>query len=204
MFRNHQPRIQAFATSGPEQLKEVMTFVQLTIQQPLYRAVEDMDDVRARGISSTAVWGFKIDALQYMEENMEIIFETAELLRSCSADPVVQAKELLLYFASLPGFGLAKGGFVVQMAYGLSGCIDSHNLNRFGVQPRDVNAARFKNGSGKLRSKLVDVYHDLVETCGGTEKLWDGWCEYVAENQPERYRNAFHVSELHCDALGLT
>jgi hypothetical protein len=110
---------------------------------------------------------------------------------------------LLEYLCDLPGFGPAKAGFVCQLVYGVAGCIDTHNLARF-----DIPTRRFDNYKQiktiKSKRKRIELYLKTCRDAGGCAKLWDGWCEYVAARQPNTYRDAQHVSELHIEALGLT
>jgi hypothetical protein len=204
MFHNHQKQIETFAQSSADNFARVLTFVILTIRMPLYRVVDDMQEVDKLGSEATCLWGFKREAYDYVQANKDRIYAEAMELNAI-ADPFEAERQLIAFFAAIPGFGLAKGGFVVQLCFGLGGCLDTHNVIRFGLREQDIKASRFKGAkTWKTKYQLLDVYQDLLKACGGCAKLWDSWCEYVANNQPGTYQNAFHVSQLHCEAIGLS
>ena len=95
----------------------------------------------------------------------------------------------------VPGLGLAKSGFIVQMLYGMSGCIDTHNLTRFNLHRR-----RFACGTKATDRRRIGEYNDMVGRLGGTARLWDEWCIYVADRDAN-YVDADHVSRLHLTPL---
>jgi hypothetical protein len=125
------------------------------------------------------------------------------LLNDVHPNPEHAAHELLNYFASLPGLGLVKGGFLAQLVFGLVGCIDTHNLTRFNVRPYDVAARAFKSAkTSATRNRKIEVYLDICAKLGGCAALWDGWCEYVyARNRGDYYTSAQQVSQMHVDAI---
>lgn len=204
MYDTHAQRIACYAQSSPDALAHVMEFVILTIRMPLHRIPKDMAELRKRGAKSRNLWGWKREAWQNVQAHKAAIFADAmEMYRHPDAHEA--ERQLLAYFAAMPGFGLAKGGFVVQLAFGLGGCLDSHNVERFGLRANDIAAKRFKGAkTWETRYRLIDVYQDLLQRCGGCKGLWDDWCNYVAANQPNQYRDGHHVSALHCEALGLS
>ena len=69
-----------------------------------------------------------------------------------------------------------------------SGCLDSHNLERF-----QIKVSRYKN---KLAKGRIEEYNDLCARLGGPEYLWDTWCDYLA-TRDGRYLSASEVSRLH-------
>jgi hypothetical protein len=120
-------------------------------------------------------------------------------------DRVYRERTLVALFASIPGIGLVKGGFAAQLAFNVGGCIDMHNLERLGFRGADIRSDLFKCAKTEAgRKKRLDIYMDLLAIAGGCEMLWNDWCAYLAEREPVRYRDAAHVSRLHCEALGLT
>lgn len=192
MYREHAGAIQAWVREEPAaRLADVGAFVQATIQQPLDRAVKDTRSILRGDLRS--LWGFKRGAIAELAEAAPALCRLYE----SGAD-----RDTLLVEASrVHGFGLPKAGFLLQCAFGVSACLDTHNLTRFGVNP---GAFRFRvNASDALRLKKARAYHAAVDECGGTEGLWNSWCEYVAARQSSKYRDAEHVSGLHCVALGI-
>lgn len=185
-FRTVQPRIGEYGQSSPEAMADVLTFVLLTIQQPLESIPVAFADVRKRGSKSKWLFGIKREGYEYVTDAKREIFRDLRELDTLGR---------LAYLANLPGFGLPKAGFAMQLLYGEVGCIDTHNLERFGLKP----GARFriKGQRPETQAKKTLEYVKLCEDCGGVEALWDEWCAYVASLRPRKFRSALDVSNLH-------
>ena len=204
MFNRHQKAIGSYARMNPENMKRVYWFVIATVQQSLVDVPEILKSFEEEGEASKYMFAWKSDAFRYARDNAEDIYTDAIALWNTARDDAEAADWLLAYFAGLPGLGLAKGGFMVQLCFGLSGCLDSHNVARFGLNKNTFSAARFKGAkTKKTRTKLVKMYHELVAKAGGCEALWNDWCDYVAERQPANYEDGNHVSRVHVEALGV-
>jgi len=208
MFESHQPRIAAYAKRGPDEFARVVTFVYATVQRSLDTVPGAMKDIDREGIESKFLWGFKRDAYQHVQDNKASIYNDAMEL-SCTADPDQAERELLAMFGAMPGLGLVKGGFVTQLAFGLGGCIDGHNVNRFKVLagrkalPIYLRAWHYKRSRPAKRAEYLTAYQALLRRAGGCEALWDDWCIYLRSRFPAKYESADYVSRLHCEALGL-
>lgn len=198
MFKQHQKEIAQYAMCGPDQTARVITFVYLTIQQPINTIPEAMRDVLRQGSESRYLWGFKLGAYEWLEEHREEVYRILMDTRSAHADPRASEIATLSYLATLPGLGLVKAGFVNQLVFGQTGCIDTHNVNRFGVNPRFLRADMFKRATATTRRAKAEDYVDMCIGLGGAEKLWDGWCEYVAAKQGT---TSHKISELHVDSV---
>jgi len=199
MFQNHQTKISqaALSDSSGKMLGKVMTMVILSIQQPWFNIETMMLDVEHNGIESKYLWGMKHDAYKYILRNREDIRQS--MIKYL--DGKMELSELLLIVASCPSLGLVKAGFVIQLCLGEIGCLDLHNLRRFGL-----SASTFKYGANAtyaLMKRKAELYIDTCNKLGGCEYLWDSWCDYLAEKNPKKFRNGNHVSELHATALGL-
>lgn len=202
MYAQHQPIISEFARRNADNFADVITFVYLTIHNPFQRVKAEMLDVRKRGSDSAALWGWKRGAYVYVQEHKVGIFEDCE--RIWNETPCSEVREtLVMYLAKLPGLGFAKAGFVAQLIYGVSACLDTHNMQRFNIGPNTFKARKAKAKNLKVRARHWREYHYIVDAEGGTEGLWDSWCHYVAEQWPTSYENGEHVSRLHCECLGL-
>lgn len=205
MFKEHQSKIGAFARQNPENFERVLQFVILTIRMPLHRVKSDFETVNEGGEDAVGVlFGFKARAWREANQNRERLFTYLEHIWT---DPELSPREkhldMLEAMADQFGFGPVKAGFVLQLVYGISGCIDTHNLKRFGIHMRAFsNYCQKKTRKG--RRAMLSKYVDAIEAQGGTETLWDGWCTFVAQNSPAPYQgSAYEVSKAHCDALGL-
>ena len=190
MFQTDQPPIAEYALSSDSGLERTLRFVLLSIKQPFWKMAVQMRDVDSKGLESAYLFGWKRQGLEHVRAN------ASRLRAVLSAVPAGYGDaDALLQVASVPGLGLVKAGFVLQLVTGSAGCIDSHNLQRFGL-----NANAFKYGSTaspELKRKKALAYLDACRNAGGCAALWDGWCDYVAEQQPKRWTNGAEVSRLH-------
>ena len=191
MFANHQPQLSRLGRSDPDGLTRIATFALCTIRQPLRIACADYPAVRQGDTSS--LFGAKhagVAALRTRSaewhERCEAAYETL--------DDIDAANVILGVLTEIPCLGPAKAGFVCQMIYGLSGCIDTHNLVRFGLPPRPW---RIDN---RRRHATLRDYNAFCHRIG-TAALWDGWCTYLAARDPVNYPSAERVSALHLAPL---
>ena len=185
MYQNHQPNIEKFARKNPDNFAQVVLFVSATIQQMFHTVPAIVDDVREHGLDSKHLWGSKKDTWRYTLENKDLLFETVF--------SNMDLEDKLLSIAEIPGIGLVKAGFV-QLCGCEVGCLDVHNLRRFGL-----NAQTFKFGKVKYLTarKKATLYLNTCVQCGGSETLWDEWCQLIAEKYPQRWRSAHDVSQAH-------
>ena len=196
MFATHNPVIGDYAKSSPDAFEHVFQFVIGTVQQSIEASPAITAGFQLEGSGSRDAWGWKGAALDWMAENKGEAFA-----RACST---YDAAGLIHEFASYPGLGVVKGGFLAQLAFGVGGCVDSHNMKRFGVTPSQFAAHRFKGAkTAATRAKIVNQYCNLIDDNGGCAVLWDGWCDHVASLRPDVFDDGFAVSETHCTALGL-
>ena len=194
MYATHQKAIQAYARTA-EGFRRVVRFVHLTIQEPLERAPAFMRACE-RG-DKRCLWGWKSGADDWWNENSREAFDACTAY-AASGD----VDGLVAYLSQCPGLGVAKGGFVAQLVFGVSGCIDSHNVQRFGIDPKVVAPRKVKRF--ETARKHAAAYNAAVAKLGGTEALWDSWCEFVASRPGYgKALGAFGVSALHCIALGI-
>ena len=187
MYKKHQQNIEEFARKNPDNFTQVVLFVSATIQQMFHTVPAIVDDVREYGLASKHLWGSKKDTWRYTLENKDLLFEAV------FSDMDLENK--LLSIAEIPGIGLVKAGFVLQLCTGEVGCLDVHNLRRFGL-----SAQTFKFGKVKYLTarKKATLYIKTCIQCGGSEKLWDEWCQLIADKYPQRWANdANRVSEAH-------
>lgn len=209
MFNTHQRIIADYARRGPDEFADVLTFVYLTVQQQLHLVPNALKDVKREGEDSRFLWGWKRDAYTYMYTNRATLYTHMYTLYDSSADPAVQERELLAYCAELPGLGLVKAGFVLQLVFGIGGCIDGHNVFRFQLAegrktlPQYLRACAYKRAKPATKARYIQEYQQMLSNAGGTEGLWDDWCIYVHSRNRGTYSSAYEVSAMHCAALGI-
>jgi hypothetical protein len=196
MFANHQPIIGEWARAEPRNFALTATFVICTIRVPLERAIMEYHAYRDHG-DVAALWGWKLQAVRDMEENAT---QRLTALHKRHLGRPGDDDAMLALIVSWLGVSYAKGGFLLQLTHGLSGCIDSHNERRLGVNLR----AEGLTASPKrppTRTRKARRYNHLVRSAGGTEKLWDDWCNGIAANRPDVWSDGFEVSRNHALAV---
>ena len=203
MYKRDQKIISKYALRNPDNFARVLQFVILTARAKLANVPADVDTAARGGQDAMSVlFSWKFRAYTEAWINRETHFTYCQDTLRHTDDKLELAEELIGYFAGLYGFGLVKAGFVVQLIFGLGGCLDTHNIKRFDIPARTFdNYSQLKTAAGRRRK--IARYTALVHDLGGPEQLWDGWCHYVADGQPSRYRSADHVSAIHVEALGL-
>ena len=205
MFTNHQPCIGEYAQSGPDGFEHVFQFVIATIQQPIEATPAIVQGFQHEGSESRDAWGMKGEALDWMASEKRWLYGYAMEAYNIMRYSAGCSRRMVQHFANYKGLGLVKGGFMAQLCFGVGGCIDSHNISRFSVPPRQFSASRYKSlKTAESREILATQYCNVIKDQGGCEVLWDGWCDFVAARRPEIFENGgYDVSALHCTALGL-
>jgi hypothetical protein len=212
MYAKHARAIQAWSAKSPDNLARVVQLSIVSAHAPFSRIVTDMADAVDGGPSSAAVlYGWKAkafadiwderEAIAWNLADTQIALDYAEMSEANAAD------HALAYLAGFHGLGFAKAGFALQMALGISGCLDVHNLRKAGhssnVCRMDTSRIPGRRVSPHTAIARAAAYNRIVYSMGGPSGLWDAWCEEMAARYPKRYSSAFHVSSLHCEALGV-
>lgn len=200
MFSDHQPLIARFAQSSPEGLARVIQFALLSARVPFYNMPSDLESARLgdrgtlyghKGPGYNLAWVNRTEAYWHC---MDIAYH--------APDKEALSNGLVQYLASLPGLGIVKAGFAAQMAFGVSGCLDTWNVKRLGTCSKSVrNWQNYNQKSPSVRRRYVADYNRLIESAGGTQALWDTWCHILAEKYPKRYSSADDVSAIHLSIL---
>lgn len=197
MFADHQPQLSKLGRSGPEGLERIITFVLCTIRVQLYLAVLDYPLAR-RGEPCTSIFGWKHGGLAYLRENRDALYEQCER-QFYETEGEELEDGLLNILQDIPGIGPAKAGFVAQMVYGVSGCLDAHNLERFQISYQVFKDT--KHRSPRRKGELIRDYNQVCCNLGGTAFLWDSWCQLMHDRDPANYLSADHVSAMHLAPL---
>tara|TARA_Y100000015_G_scaffold28281_1_gene27499 strand:- start:77 stop:700 length:624 start_codon:yes stop_codon:yes gene_type:complete len=198
MFNYINPKINAFALASPDNLADVVAMVVLSIQQPWHSVGQQMQDYKKVGINSRFIWGNKKRTIQYLNKKKHVLFGSFLAVLNSNKSIEDKNKSLLGLLLHVPGLGLAKAGFVIQLVVGQVGCIDSHNIKKYGVKESILRIPT--NASPRLRAKKIEDYVALCASIG-CASLWDNWCNLIADKQPKHFINGDHVSRVHLDYL---
>ncbi len=202
MFAEHQPPIGRIGRSGPAGWRKVACFVVATIKVPLEHASRDAPKIARGERPANSIFGIKHTSLDYLDEHAAELWSFGEHL-CATLDGEALDDALVELAIGIPGIGFAKAGFITQLIYGRSACLDTHNIVRFGLEPRAFRAFRPTIRAKTLRRK-IRAYNQVCAALGGTEALWNGWCAYVATARPvgiSRSDKPDTISELHLKAV---
>ena len=169
--------ISEHALKTPKGLLDVIKFVFTTIQQPLSSCKNQLNDIDKHGTDSKYLFGSKRKGLEYAIENQTILFWKAQELRKESLNNIDTVSKAVRLFMEIPGLGAVKSAFVCQMLGFNVSCIDSHNLNRLGMELKDVTIPN--SLTEKTKMKKIKAYVHLTQR-KGTVYWWNSWCDYVA------------------------
>lgn len=210
MYATHAVAIQRWASKSPDNLARVIQLAIVSAHAPFSRIVSDMADAVEGGEEAkrAVLFGWKHKAFHDIWDAREAIAwniaDIVDLAPWKRANPHHQTDDYALaYLGGFHGLGFAKAGFALQMTLGLSGCLDVHNLRKSG---HSVNVTRSHKDAVKKRETMLrraSAYNAICYSMGGPAGLWDAWCADMASRDPRRWRDAYHVSSLHCEALGV-
>ena len=169
MYANHNPTISFAMRQDADIFKRGCLFALLSIRQPIRNVPAQMADVDERGDGSAYLFGFKRAAYAYVWEHGEESRRDVMAARTNGGRMEVMCR--------VPGLGLVKAGFVLQlMGYDVA-CLDSRNVAREGRNPRAFRTDGKKTGPAFVRK----LFAYLREVEGKSEAYWDAWCRDVAD-----------------------
>jgi len=177
MYDIHAMEISEHALKTPQGLLDVITFVFTTIQQPLSSCKNQLNDIDLHGTESKYLFGSKRAGLKYAIENKTRLFWKVQELQKESLENIDTVCKAVRLFMEVPGLGAVKASFVCQMLGFNVSCIDSHNLNRLGMDLKDVTIPN--SLTEKTKMKKIKAYVHLTQR-KGTVYWWNSWCDYVA------------------------
>lgn len=191
MMNLHMRSCQEYARYDSQHMMDTALMVILSIQQSWDTVGEQLQNVREFGGMSKYLWGFKKDAWKYLRNNRHELYAES-MTRNSDLD-------LLDLWTTVPGMGMAKAGFMLQLMFGRVGCIDSHNARMY-----DVGISQLRldpNLTLRTRTIKLQGYIQLCELIGGSEYLWRQWCVNMADRYPNKYDDQYDVSAKHIEYL---
>lgn len=199
MFKRDAVHIRTEALKSPEVMARALVFAIVTANAPLRHAVNAALWIRAQGTSFlTLSYGdLTLADKSYMGAAMtgaklawtqSVIASRDSLYKHFLTMDAVSFWNLLL--DTVPGLGMVKGAFAVQMLYNELGCIDVHNLRELGLDRKAV--------AGKTRNKREQYL--AIQSVKTSEAWWNDWCDFVADKYKTQFDSGDYVSRLHAIA----
>ncbi len=201
MFETHQPVISAYARAGPDGLARVLQFCVMSARERFYNVPALMEEAQAGDPSALFAW--KARAYNEIWLERRAIYWNCQDIWTGGAPERARANALLAYLSTLYGLGSVKAGFACSLAYGVSGCVDTVNAARFGLDPARGVLRSGRHRTPKGRARRASQYNALVRRLGGTAVLWDTWCGAIAARYPARFETPHAASAWHLDCLEL-
>ena len=194
MYKRDNKKIAEFILQDADNTVIGITFVLGTIQNALSNVGKFMDGVANEGADSIAMT-MKRNGYLYAVEHKHVLHEA--LKAAVKHNDPVGAIDVL---TNVPNLGIVKAAFVAQLVGLDVACLDSHNLDRLGL---DRAALRFaKTVKPETKRKKIQDYVHLTQVTGGTEYWWDTWCNYVAGNRGnKKLTTGDMVSKYHADCI---
>lgn len=195
MFETHALPIRHAALNSPDVTARVLIFSILTANAPLHLSVNaarwvrenmplttyDSLTVADKAIMGAAMTTVKYNAVKYVWNNRDEIF--AEYSN----------RDALSFWNycidNIPGLGMVKAAFTVQMLYNEMGCVDTHNARELGIP----------NFTGK--SKVKRRQYLEAQAVKSSAAWWNDWCNFMAVKYSKRYESGWQVSESHVMAV---
>lgn len=200
VFKQDQKICQEWATLGERWFFDTVMFVSISIRVQTHVLEKLFLDYKQRGEYSSGIFGFKYETLYYMEQNSARLYQRYLLWlkksRKSKRDKDIATLFWMEDALSIPGFNVAKAGFLVQLTMGTSWCADVNNIEWFGFDYNKFIVQHGRQHTKKARSKIL-AYLELGDRLGGTAKLWNNWCKQIHKKYPGTFPDAQNVSELH-------
>jgi hypothetical protein len=170
MYQAHVSMLNAAMRHEPDIFQRGVTFAFLSIRTQFVRVTEQMAQVEAAGSNARALWGYKRGAYDYLRKHK---FELWQTVREAT-----DSETAIAALTTIPGIGIVKAAFVCQMMGHDIGCLDTRNIQRLGLNPREWRTDGEARKQSAAFKRKVSRYVDA--TYGKAELLWDDWCADVA------------------------
>lgn len=170
MYQDHVSLLNAAMRCDPDIFVRGVTFAVLSIRQQFPTAVKSMGEVEMAGTNARALWGYKRGAYDFIRKNKFAIHSSIVAART--------SEEALSVLTTIPGLGIVKAAFVAQMMGHDIGCLDSRNIFRLRLNPREWRSDGEDRKNTLAFKRKIKRYVDF--TSGRAEELWDDWCNDIA------------------------
>lgn len=188
MYDDHVPVIMRAMQSSPDIFARGIMFAVLSARVQFPKVPDQMKCVKRNGDQSPALWSWKMDAFNYVEEHKQSLFGLVA--------HETNTRWALEELCRIPGLGIVKGAFVLQMLGHDIACLDVRNIERENLNPRAYRSdGKARKIGGAFRRKIARY---VAQTKGRAQELWNVWCEDVAADYGF---TAEQISAMHVDAI---
>ena len=202
-YLQHNRYCRTFGQTSPKHMEQVIAFVFASIRTQTFLLPKLMKEWRKRGIKSSWIWGNKKNGIAYIRKNRTNLYN--RMMSIIKAKKAFMQHDLIMLFLEVPGLGIPKSAFVVQLLTGMSGCMDVHNIRKY-LPEADASKGtpsmlQTSGNSEAIKIKKVHEYQELVKKAGGSQSMWIDWCNHIAVLQPKYFNGGKDVSKLHQECI---
>ena len=161
-------------------------FPDVATKEGLQTAIDGFGD-KYYALAGT-VAGWKYDTICYVWNNRERLYNELRAANKSGSEIA-----LLGELVKIPGVAPVKAGFIAQLIFGKSGCLDTHNIDIytkvFPDMKDELNPELWQKGGGKDGietskgiegiKRYADTLKKLEKRGIGTLELWDVWVDFV-------------------------
>ncbi|QGH74685.1 hypothetical protein DSS3PM1_00008 [Bacteriophage DSS3_PM1] len=182
MYATHVPIIAMNAKDDSDYFLAVIEFVMATIRRPLYLVKP----------------GVKFSKVQ--ENGLNHTCDYLDMFHTCTFDDKLSLEDKIKILMQIDGLNIPKVSFVLQLTGHEIGCIDTHNAAIMGV---DSDALVMRKTAKKYNPEKIWRYIGMCQSTqmGGSQKMWDSWCDFIHQKYPKRFDSGHTVSRYHVEAI---
>jgi hypothetical protein len=201
MYHKHNPMVRDYAFKSPANMERVLAFVSSSIRERTDRLPQYMIEYRQVGAKSSWIWGNKHSTIAYIKKHRKMLH--TNMVQIIKAKKKDMALDLIMLFLKIPGFGLPKAGFCVQLVAGKAGCLDVHNIRKY-LPDEDARKGtpswlQTSGNSIATKKKKAIIYLALCDDIGGARFLWNEWCNHISSEPWAKhfFPTGYDVSAVH-------
>lgn len=171
MYAQHVPIIAAGMRLRPAIMERGIIFAILSARQQFISVPDQLAELERDGDAARCLFSWKYGAYRYVREHRDELYHRLRLARS--------TRQALYDVTRIPGMGIVKGAFVLQLLGHDIACLDSQNNHRENLNPREYRSDGELRKIGPAFWNKLDRY--ILATGGQAQQYWDAWCEYVSD-----------------------
>lgn len=207
-YDKETPNIRKYALQNPENMAQVLLFsplsanvgfnrhwnnfpVLMLILRELYpngitlpqikKVIAAFNDSKYK--LSETIHGWKLETVVYVWNHRHELYDRLKHAAE-HGDDVDLISELI----KIPGAAPVKAGFMAQLVFGRTGCIDIHNIDIYSkafpdlkdeLNPKDWERKASEKATHKAVKTYANVLKKLSDRGIGTKQLWDVWVDFV-------------------------
>lgn len=170
MYAQHVAMLNAGMRADVDIFERGVTFAFLSIRVQFVRVGQLLAEVEYAGTKARGLWGYKRGSYEYLRTNKYFLWGKMQTL--------TDSEEAIRTLTAIPGMGIVKAAFVAQMMGHDIGCLDSRNIERLALNPREWRSDGEERKNTDAFKRKISRYVDA--TSGFAEALWNDWCADVA------------------------